>query len=626
MFTDSTVPTTVLVNQSVPVSVTVTTSADLAGLSCLASGVDLSADPTNTTCAAIVAANTPCAYVFTFKATTPGPKNDSILCSGDGVVKTMPVAPTVVTGEGGSISGPNDLGSVEVGSAGTPSIYSIANSGGTATGVLTIAAGDAQFTIGNDRCTGLPLAPAKTCTFTVVFGPASVGVQSSVLSVSSGGTVLATLQIQGIGVPPAPVLAASPGLVDFGTVALGEVSPVGVVTVTNKGTPVSLFPTVTGSGFLLDSTTCGMAAASCTVAVKFSPKSVGAASGVLTVAPGLTVSLSGVGTAPSKPTSLVITPNLGAFSAAVGSPSPPITFNVANTGGSATGALTITLGGVNAADFAITDNKCVGSLAPLTTCAIQVVFKPASAGGSKTATLTVTDAIAGSIPAIANLSGFGSSPPAVVIAGAANLGVVPVGQAGTPSTYTVTNTGGIATGALTVAVDSDQFVIGDDQCTGLPLAPGNTCTFTIAFCPTSSGAESAGLSVSFGETSPLTLPIQGTGLLMSRLGLVMTPPTLDFGTVSVGSASSALTFTVTNADYATTGVLSVVKNDGSFSVGGASQFSYTTTCQAALAPAASCQVVVTFTPTIAGSASATFTVTDGTISTRGQRTVVGIGV
>jgi len=35
---------------------------------------------------------------------------------------------------------------------------------------------------------------------------------------------------------------------------------------------------------------------------------------------------------------------------------------------------------------------------------------------------------------------------------------------------------------------------------------------------------------------------------------------------------------------------------------------------------------VTFTPTIAGSASATFTVTDGTISTRGQRTVVGIGV
>ena len=715
-FTRSMIPTTVLVNQSVLVSVTVTSSGALVDLACMPSGVDLTADPANTTCGAIVAANTPCVYAFTFKATKPGAANDSITCSTSGVVKTVPVSPTVVTAAdlvitpssqsfmvsagltspplafrlvnvGGSasgslsvalsganasqfaivddacvgslapysacaiqvvftpispgsktatltvtdatagsiaavaildgialsyvespvISGTANLGEVQVGSADTPSTYTIFNQGGTATDALTVVTSNAQFAIGDDQCTGLSLPPGRSCTFTVTFSPTSAGVETAVLTVLTGGMTRSSLQIQGNGVSSStPSLAVSPASVNFGTVSIGETSPASVVTVTNKGTPVVFGPTVTGLGFMIDSTTCVTVTTSCTISLKFAPASAGAASGILTVAPGLTVSLSGVGVPPPSfsvvasavpkialvnqsvpvsvtvtatgvvtdllclpsgadltpdpanttcaatiaantpcvyaftfkaktpgdkvdsivcgsagvvktvpvtptvvtPASLAITPNLGSFSASVGLTSAAITFNVANIGGSTLGILSPALGGTNDTDFAITDNKCVVPLAPLTTCAIQVVFKPAAVG-TRGATLTVADATAGSTPAIATLNGTGYSQPSLAITGAANLGTVQVGQAGTPVTYTVTNAGGIATGALTVAVGGLEFSIGSDLCTGLSLAASKTCTFTVTFRPTSTGVKSALLTASSGGTTLGNLQIQG---------------------------------------------------------------------------------------------------------------------
>jgi hypothetical protein len=545
---------------------------------------------------------------------------------------------------------------------------------------------------------------------------------SSNPAVADAGNKDGTGATPGLDGPPAVAVHVAPATVNFGTIDIGASSPASVVNVTSA-TAVVVSPTVTGAGFLIDSTTCGTAATSCTISVKFSPASVGAASGILTVAPGLTVSLSGTGsppgtftltpsvipttvlvnaslpvsvtvtattaltdlsclpsgadltaapatttctgtiaantpcvyaytfksatpgdksdsivcssggvvkTVPVAPTvvngpSLAITPNPGSFSASVGSTGAAITFNLANIGGSVTGALTTApLGGANAADFAITDNKCVVPLAPLTTCAIQVVFKP-TAVGARTATLTVTDATAGSTPATATLNGTAIAGTALAITGAANLGSVTIGQAGTASTYTITNSGGTATGALLVAA-GPQFTIGSDLCSGLSLAAAKTCTFTITFSPTSAGVQSAVLSASSGGTTLATLQIQGTGVPATvPAALTMTPPTLDFGTIGVGTVSGTKTFTVTNTGATASGVLSVVKNDSTSSVGGASQFSYTTTCQAALDPAASCQIVVTFSPTIAGSASATITATDGTVSSP-ARTVVGIAL
>jgi hypothetical protein len=173
--------------------------------------------------------------------------------------------------------------------------------------------------------------------------------------------------------------------------------------------------------------------------------------------------------------------------------------------------LTTALAGANAAEFAIVDNRCVVPLAPLSTCAIQAVYKPTSAG-SKTATLTVTDDTAGSTPATATLVGIGGGPM-VTITGPANLGSVLVGTAGTPSTYTISNTGGTATGALTVAASGAEFVIGGDLCSGLPLAANKTCMFTVTFSPTSVGMKAAVLSVSSAGSVLGSLHVQGTGVV-----------------------------------------------------------------------------------------------------------------
>ena len=398
-------------------------------------------------------------------------------------------------------------------------------------------------------------------------------------------------------------LTLSTPLLNFGAVDVGRGSAPALITVTNTGTPVEISPIVTGAGFSIDSTTCGMVTASCAISLTFFPTAIGPASGVLTVAPGLTVSLSGIGspagtlsvtvseipptrlvnqsaeifvtvtataaltdlvcvpsgadliadaasttcavtlptpcvyaftfkaaTPGSKsdtvvcsaggsvktvpvftPASLAVAPNPASFSAMVGSTSAAITFNVANTGGLVSGSLTTALAGASASEFAVTDNKCVLPLAPLSTCAIQVVFKPVSAG-NKGASLTVTDATSGSTPATASLIGTAVGPPALAITGPADMGSVVVGQSGISATFTVTNSGGTASGALTLTASDAQFAIGSDLCSGLALGVSKTCTLTVSFNPTSVGAKSAILGVFSGGLVWATRQIQGTGL------------------------------------------------------------------------------------------------------------------
>jgi hypothetical protein len=514
--------------------------------------------------------------------------------------------------------------------------------------------------------------------------------------------------------PQLPKLAVSPASLNFGEVDLNASSPAMSVTVTNTGALVALTPIVDNSAFAVSTTTCGVPAASCTISVVFTPISLGAKNGTLTVANGITVSLGGVGrtagtftaaaagipttiltnqsaaiivtvtatgaltglsctpsgsdlapdtttttctgavdangtckygftfkaaTAGDKnenivcsangtvrtvivnPTvvtgpSLTVTPTVGTFSAGVGgTPSTAYTFNVGNAGGSATGILATVLSGVNAAEFSITNNACAVPLDSHATCAIVVVFTPASAG-ARTATLTVTDATASDAPVAVTLTGTGISGATVNITGAASLGTVDVGKSSAPITYTVTNSGGTATGALAVAANSPTLAISGDTCTGAILAPTKTCSFVVVFTPTTASTTTAVLSVTSAGSPLGTWQVTGIGHVSTPPALVLSPTSLDFGTIGVGLSSTGQVFTVTNSGGTATAALVVTKADGT-SAGGATQFIYTSTCQAALDPGATCQVAVTFKPTIAGSASATFTISDGTYKATG---------
>jgi hypothetical protein len=146
------------------------------------------------------------------------------------------------------------------------------------------------------------------------------------------------------------------------------------------------------------------------------------------------------------------------------------------------------------------------------------------------------------------------------------------------------------------------------------LAGGKSCTFTVKFIPATVGFKTALLTVRSGVTVVAQKPIQAAGVPAENYPVLnMTPPTLNFGTIMVGTTAGPQTFTVTNNGGAATGVLAVTKSDSS--VGGASQFTYSSACAVALSPGATCFLAVTFAPTTVGSASAIFTVADGTVST-----------
>jgi hypothetical protein len=77
----------------------------------------------------------------------------------------------------------------------------------------------------------------------------------------------------------------------------------------------------------------------------------------------------------------------------------------------------------------------------------------------------------------------------------------------------------------------------------LVLAPGQSSTLTITFAPKSAGAASGSLSVLVdGVADPAAVPLTGTGVAAGQLAV--SPTTMNFGSVTVGSSKS-LTGTLT---------------------------------------------------------------------------------
>jgi len=212
--------------------------------------------------------------------------------------------------------------------------------------------------------------------------------------------------------------------------------------------------------------------------------------------------------------SLTVTPTVGTFSAGVGTPSTAYTFNVGNAGGSATGILATVLSGVNAAEFSITNNACAVPLDSHATCAIVVVFTPASAG-ARTATLTVTDATASDAPVAVALTGTGSparpstSPEPRASAPWMLENRVPYHLHGDQQRWHRDR-------RTRRGRNSPTLAISGDTCTGAILAPSKTCSFVVVFTPTTASTTTAVLSVT-SAGSPLGI-WQVTGI-----GRVITP-------------------------------------------------------------------------------------------------------
>jgi F5/8 type C domain/Abnormal spindle-like microcephaly-assoc'd, ASPM-SPD-2-Hydin len=192
-------------------------------------------------------------------------------------------------------------------------------------------------------------------------------------------------------------------------------------------------------------------------------------------------------------------------SVATGSTSAAQTVTVSNPTGSAAAVSSISASG----DFAQT-STCGSSIAAGGFCTVSVKFTPA-ATGSRTGTLTVS---AGGVTNSVSLSGTGTTSgggSATLTASPASVsfGSVAVGSTAGPQTVTVTNTGSAAASVSSVSA-APPFT--QTSTCGSSIAAGASCTVSVSYTPTATGASPANLTVASNATNPsLTVALSGTG-------------------------------------------------------------------------------------------------------------------
>ena len=570
--------------------------------------------------------------ILTVTSSSPGVVAASVTLTGTGllppIIELLP--PTLV------------FGPVLLGNSSALFSVQVVNAGQEPMNLPTFAvsgpqAGDFALSAPTDiaGCTG-NLNPGSLCTIQVTFSPSMVGAESATMTVTATNAVpmTATVSMAGVGMPVIS-LQANPGSLSYPLTPVGLTSTPLTVAISNLGkkTGNNLTATVTGPYQLVPaSTTCGAVlkgGAFCLVSIDFSPVVAGDEPGLLTmtvtnagVAP-LVVPLDGTGLAVGG---IAPSPTQMTFgSVGVETTSVAQTLTVTNSGQAAVRGLAIEVNG----DFGLIGDQCPAVLAApvcsgggcvASSCTTGVVFTPTTTG-SRQGTLTISSSSAGVAPAVVALTGSGSPPGSLSVSPAVvSFGALTVGQMSAAQTVTVTNATG--PGALTLqglafAVSGD-FSVAQNTC-GMQIAIGAACSFQVSFTPTGVGTRIGSVAITSttaGSTRVIT-GLTGTGLAAAQL--VVTPKALQFGTVEVGTNSTAQALTVANPGSGALVGLSF-EAPKPFSVGSGS-------CTSVLAAGASCQAAVTFTPSSGGEVSGVVTVASTSVGVTGVMVAVaGNGV
>jgi hypothetical protein len=178
---------------------------------------------------------------------------------------------------------------------------------------------------------------------------------------------------------------------------------------------------------------------------------------------------------------------------------------------------------------------------------------------------------------------------------------------------TLTNTGSANVSVGTVSVsgtNSSDFMITGNTC-GTTLNIGVSCTITVAFASSTPGNFSGQLNVaSNAVSSPATAALTATAANAVGLNLdgggsaAPSVPSLTFASMVAGGTSLPQDVVVTNTGSVPLTLTVAMSGPG------ANLFPETTNCGASVAPGATCDISVEFGPKVAGSYTASLTVTD----------------
>lgn len=204
---------------------------------------------------------------------------------------------------------PFNMGRQPEGTQGIPQAIELYNRGNAPLDFAGISVSGPAFSMGQNDCTGNMPAEAL-CVVNLVFAPTGIGVFSGSLAVHSNDPVqpVLTVGLTGIGDSSSagfPAATLSTTSLDFGAVVEGASNAPQNISLTNSGSAPLTIQSIRATGNYAETNSCGTslnAGSTCQISVTFSPASVGAVLGNLTITDNAEnspqmVSLSGQGVA-----------------------------------------------------------------------------------------------------------------------------------------------------------------------------------------------------------------------------------------------------------------------------------------------------------------------------------------
>jgi Abnormal spindle-like microcephaly-assoc'd, ASPM-SPD-2-Hydin len=488
-------------------------------------------------------------------------------------------------------------------------LYYIASSPGSGHG--------AEFHASQGTCTGA-LAPGSQCDIAVVFAPNAKGLRASTLSVrfgehnGKGGVIRAATKdtvIRGHGTPPTFTLSDA----SAGGVARKQIGTASA-TITNTSTvPLTLhgahLSNVVTNDFKITATTCPnpvLPSGSCSIVVEFRPYRLGNASATLNA------SMLVLGTHASlvhrqstiSGTGLTVTGKTPPFELSA------LNFGQVTVGTTATGSVALTNTSTKAETFAsdviqsdasgayaVTGNTCPTPIPAGSSCEINLSYSPAAAvthNATLVARVTFLNAHGATVTvgAQTSLTGKGVNPTFTL--SSSGFASTTVG-ATTDGTETVTNTSLVPLSYSATSfqgADPASWSQVGNACGG-SIAPAASCILAIGFSPHVQGAQSETIQVT------LDLTVRSHTQFVARrdaLEGVGTLPKITLGAPTLPATPKGVSVT---GQASLTNSSNVSLSYSGFSVSGANPSDFTvttTTCSGLLAPSATCDLTVKFTP------------------------------
>ncbi|MCB0356458.1 MAG: choice-of-anchor D domain-containing protein, partial [Bdellovibrionales bacterium] len=625
---------------------------------------------TGGTCGVSLAASASCTVVIAFDPTITGTFNDTldINYNDGGAAQTSSRNITGIANTPAILAISNapeyDFGSKALGSS-TDKTLTIDNTGGSvATGVggaglaapFTFKGGSYPGTGGT--CTAT-INDSTNCTIVINYSPTTAALHTDTIDINyNDGATNQTAQrnVKGTGVSSALITISETDPYDYGTVARGSSNDY-AFTLTNTGDLAA--SAISGSGLAAPFTfkggtypgtggTCGVglaASANCTIVVKYNPTANGSHSDTIQIDYNNSFS---VVQSTRDIQGTAVDPALLNFAAAptydygtngIGS-NKDATLTINNDGGVAASAMADGLGlaapyTFKGGTYPGTGGNCGVTLAASASCTVVVTYSPTATGVNNDTLLIDYNDGAAAQQASLNLTGTGSALAFLTISDGPTFdyGTVAIG-ATAEHTFTVQNTGGVDATAMAGAGLISPFTFkggsypGTGGTCGTTILASAACTIVVNYNPATSGLHTDTIEINFNDGSApqtSTRDVQGTGANVATL-LISDGPSFDYGTHLVGSSTDQ-TFTINNTGGVSATGMSALPISAPFGYKGGSYPGTGGNCGATLAAAATCSIVVTYSPSATGIHSETIEINynDGSGPQSATRDITGTG-